>query len=482
MPTLSTVDHSRLLDAVIRSLRHLFKIGSGRGYHGLFPSLVDLDKPAMLYGIPPCVGGQRSTERSPFGVNLIHDQTTLRLAYELGQLCDQPDLIRGADAYLSYFARYCTNTPTGLFPWGEHAFWDLVHRRPGASHWHVPWLQDRFVVYDHQCQVPGWLWDKLWQFNPECVIRHAEGLDWHWQVLPGPDGKRTFCRHAFVVERQVYGPNGGDDTNIGYDFPRHAGFFLVDLAHVYRHTRRDDMRARFVEWAEYHWQRRDRNGLLWMLGHLDPCCTLSLGVSLLDATELIKEADPALAALWRERAERYLDAFLTGSHDPAAGRVTCDFSDDPTKMEASRLPVLVPRWTGNAFGPAATIGLLCFAAWRHTGRADLRRFALDLAQHYAGLDLPEANSLPARDVAQALLLFADAFELTGEERWRQVADRWLVQVEKRFFDRPLVRAWTGLDYYESHQSPGLLLIAVARLVSLLGPGFSRPVSPDYTRR
>jgi hypothetical protein len=472
-------DHGRVLDAVLRSLRHLFKVGEGKGYNGLFPSFIALDRPWMLYGIPQCVGGQRDIERCPFGTNLIHEQTTLRTAYELSELLGEKDLAAGADAYLSHFARYCTNTPTGLFPWGEHAFWDIVHHRPAGCNEHVPWLQDRYIAYDHHIQAPAWLWDKLWQFNPDCVIRHAEGIDWHWLDEPGRDGRKTFCRHAYVMERRPYGCQKTGDK-VGFDFPRHAGFYLVDLAYAYRRTRRDDMRARFVEWAEYHWQRRGPNGLLWMLTQHEPCCTFSLGVSLLDAVAILEDTDKDLADTWRERANRYIDSFLSVPHEPAAGYL----SPGPDAPDQPRRPptLLEPRWTGNAFGVSATIGLLCVAAYRHTRRDDLRTFALDMAGCYGKMGFPAGDPLPARDVALALLLFADAFELTGDLHWRRTAERWLVQVEKRFFDRPLVRAWTGLDYYESHLYPGLLLYAVARLISLFVSGFNRAVVPDYTRR
>ena len=70
------------------------------------------------------------------------------LAAELGDA----GLARGADLYLQRFAWHCTDTPSGLFPWGEHAFWNLADDRPGNSY-----ILNRGatpLTHDHLHQAP----------------------------------------------------------------------------------------------------------------------------------------------------------------------------------------------------------------------------------------------------------------------------------------------------------------------------------------
>ena len=101
------------------------------------------------------------------------------------------------------FATHCTDTVTGLFPWGEHAYWHLVEDRVGDSHrLALPDKEPGTTLHDHLRQAPVWLWEKLHEFNPRCVERFAEGLDYHYK-----DGEpREYIRHAHI-ERKVNASN-----------------------------------------------------------------------------------------------------------------------------------------------------------------------------------------------------------------------------------------------------------------------------------
>jgi len=88
----------------------------------------------MLQEMPPAIEGQRDGDRSCRGSNTIHDEATLATLYRLAIVRGRDDLRAAADRYLQRRATHCTATQTGLFPWGEHAFWDLDADSIGDSH------------------------------------------------------------------------------------------------------------------------------------------------------------------------------------------------------------------------------------------------------------------------------------------------------------------------------------------------------------
>lgn len=211
-------------------------------YRGLFPSVLDLETHEMPPNAPEPIKGQRSGDRSFPGNNLMHDEPTLRTLYALSPILGRPEYA-AADACLERFATYCTDTPNGLFPWGEHAFWDLVEDRlnPGAIH-------------DHLRQAPVWLWERLWEINPCCVERFAEGLECHWT-----EGEpREYSRHAPMDARRPAERHGSRSC----DFPRHSGFYILDLTFAWLKTRRPEFHAHIRRPLDYWWEKRFPDGLL----------------------------------------------------------------------------------------------------------------------------------------------------------------------------------------------------------------------------
>ena len=70
-----------------------------------------------------------------------------------------PEYAVAADSYLQRFATHCTDTCSGLFPWGEHALWDLKRDCLGNSR-HLRNPDDiGGAIHDHLRQAPLWLWD-----------------------------------------------------------------------------------------------------------------------------------------------------------------------------------------------------------------------------------------------------------------------------------------------------------------------------------
>ncbi|MBT6148583.1 MAG: hypothetical protein HOH74_24325, partial [Gemmatimonadetes bacterium] len=113
----------QILKRVEASLSSLVRLAGD--HEGLMPSMIDLDGQDMLIEAPPAIPGQRDGDRSFRGSNLVHDEATLATLYGLARARGRTDFAAAADRYLERFATHCAPTPTGLFPWGEHAFWDL---------------------------------------------------------------------------------------------------------------------------------------------------------------------------------------------------------------------------------------------------------------------------------------------------------------------------------------------------------------------
>ena len=227
-------------------------IAAAEPYGGLFPSLLDRANGEMLAELPPAIAGQRDWDRAHPGSNLMHDQVTLKTMYALADALDRPRYAAAADRYLERFAKHCTATATGLFPWGEHSHWHLDEDRIGNSCSHFKNAPQ--PIHDHLRQAPLWLWEKLWQFNPRCVERFAEGLDFHWQ-----QGRHEeYIRHAQIVERRYPEPSASRSC----DFPRHSGFYLFDWTFAWVKTRRDEFRDQIERMLDYWWLKRDERGLL----------------------------------------------------------------------------------------------------------------------------------------------------------------------------------------------------------------------------
>ena len=86
---------------------------------------------------PASIPGQRHGDRSIRGGNLFHDVMLLRAADCISDLTGQAKYRDAATAYLKFYFEHCRQ-PTGLFPWGEHAYWDFFAERratPGTSTW-----------------------------------------------------------------------------------------------------------------------------------------------------------------------------------------------------------------------------------------------------------------------------------------------------------------------------------------------------------
>ena len=468
------------LDQVCRAIEALIDVGDS--HDGLFPSLIDRRAGRMLEELPPVIDGQRDGDRSHHGSNLIHDEALLATMYALAEALGQDRYAAAADRYLQRFATHCTDTASGLFPWGEHSFWDLRRDEVGNCFRNRNPERQGAAIHDHLRQAPLWLWAKLHEFNPRCVERFGEGLDYHWSV--GEPDEREYLRHAPITDCYHYTLG-----NRARDFPRHSGFYILDWAFAYQKTGRADFLEQIRLILDYWWRRRDEHGMLLIESRAPeddlrfhntnaPAQTLSLAASLYESAPLIEAADPPLAAAMRERAAVYLEGFLAAPHDLEAGSfvLLCPRAGGG-RFEA------MPVW-GSRYGlwPASYVGLTCLGAHRLTGDERLLRWAAAAGREYLRQPFPEDVQAPARDAGQGLGLVADLYDVTGDQSWLDGAAALANALTAIYLDEDLPRGAAGIDHYESQMGPSFLLHGLARTALLARSPDSCPLAADYTGR
>ncbi len=472
------MEAQQILEKVCRAIDVLVEIGGE--YEGLFPSLIDREAHRMLDTLPPAIEGQRDGDRSHLGSNLMHDEVTLKTMYALSAVLDRPDYAGAADRYLKRFATHCTDTVSGIFPWGEHAYWHLVEDRVGDSYLLRDPSRKGSPTHDQLRQAPLWLWEKLYDYNPGCVERFAEGIDNHWTE----EAPLEYIRHAYIDRKAPYSRGARS-----CDFPRHGGFYIFDWTFAYLKTGRTDFLEQIERMLEYWWPRRDEKGLLLIesrspetdedfYGVNAPGQTLSLGVSLLESADLLESKEPELAGRMRERAAVYIGGFLAAPHDPD-GRVfvvSCKRGDDTTFKP-------MPIW-GSVYGlwPASYVALTALCAHQIREQEPLLRWSEAVGQAYLETPFAEGVAAPAMDSGLGLGLLADLYDITGEEKWleggMELADR-LMEI---YMDRDLPRGAAGIDWYESQMGPGFLLHGLARIALMAKGGTPCPLEADYTAR
>jgi hypothetical protein len=460
-------------------------VGAAQAHGGLFPSLLDRRRARMLEELPPAIPGQRVGDRAFLGSNLVHDEPTLATLLALGPALGRPALAEAADACLRRFATHCTGTATGLFPWGEHSFWQLVEDRVGNGTHNVNPAYRGSAVHDHLRQAPPWLWEKLHGFHPPCVARFAEGLDYHW--VEG--GRDEYNRHG-NLDLPAHWPR--NDRNAGpCDFPRHGGFYVLDWAFAWSKTGRADFLRQARDMLAYWQARREPSGLLPLRRgpassggpsplRLAPGQTLSFGVSLFEAAGLLEAREPSLAAEMRRDAGACLDGFLAAPHDPARGVFLIQCGRDPAEPQDA-----MPVW-GSRYGlwPASYVALTALRGHALSGRGGLLAWAEAVARAYAATPFPGDTRVPAMDAGLALGLFAELHALTRKDEWLSLGRQLGATLLRAYFDdAPLPRGAAGVDWYESQMGPGFLLHGLARLALLQREGPAAcPLEADFTAR
>lgn len=475
------VNPTQLRQTVDQAIEKL--IESAKPYHGLLPSMLDRHSGRMLEQLPPAILGQRDGDRAFLGSNLIHDEALLLTMLKLDEALGRPHYRTAVETYLHYFASHCTNTTTGLFPWGEHSYWHLNEDRVGNSYVDAARRNrpPENSIHDHLRQAPLWLWQHLHAANADAVQRFAAGLDYHFTTGP----REEYIRHAFI---QIDGRLPQEARSC--DFPRHSGFYIFDLAFAYQQSGNPALLTLLQRFHDYWWPRRDERNLLQIESRSPedaddfyqinaPGQTLSLGTSLLEAALLLEVQQPTLAANMRWRAASYIDGFFNTPHNPKAGVFVIS-----SHRQSNTVKTAMPIW-GSIYGvwPASYVALTCLCAHKLLPDERLLRWAEAVAEHYAQQVFPANVAVPAMDAGLGLGLLAELYARSGETRWlNQGLALAEVLLARYFDDTPLPRGAAGIAWYESQMGPGFLLHGLARLALLAEDREGCPLPADFTAR
>ena len=420
-----------LLDVVRRYADTM--IERGRDTHGpqttnLLLSSLDRTTLSPLTVRPAPPGGVRREDRPgpPWsaltGANPQLDQNLLRVFYALSRITGDDKYARAADEELTWFLKNAISPKTGLLPWGEHMFWDVVEDKPASGG----------ADLVHEFARPWVLWDRCFELAPEESRRFALGL-WEHQIADHRTG--AFDRHAAFFE---HGPRDGKD------FPRHAGFYIATWAHAFKHTE-DQTFLRAIETvvARFERKRVQKDGTLVVtIGPLD-CETAAAIVPEPLANRLrafaAKEDELTLAELWNQ-----IDSFgKTAAADRAKS-------------------VQPPLWqNGYGAGTLASVAMFCLARYEQVGTDRYRDALVAIADRYV-------DSSPEEDVdawpmafAHAISTHAAAYRLTRRPVYLEQTQRLARTAVDLFWqDNPLPRASLKTDHYEAITGADSLAVAL----------------------
>jgi len=87
-------------------------------------------------------------------------------------------------------------------------------------------------------------------------------------------------------------------------------------------------------------------------------------------------------------------------------------------------------------------------------------WARSVGDRYATEPLPAHVNVPAMDAGLGLL--SDLYDLTGEPRWIESAQRLAADLVDIYFEGVLPAGASGIKWYESQMGPGFLLHGLAR--------------------
>jgi len=403
--------------------------------------------------IPP-IEGQRQHDRALFGGNLQHDLPLLMALEALSDLTDDGKYREAARAYLAYFLDNCTKAQTGLWPWGEHAHWDMYKDEPGNT------------THEHDGLPPRTFWELAWSLNPGAVEGEAAGCINHVVNLKTFD----FDRHADIT-RPLPEPRPAGACFL--DFPRHGGFYVYLWAFAYSKTG-DEKYLRWVKGMLDHFEANShrQSGLMRMATKDRDRDVAQLGSSVSTALTLLEAAPLLENEEQGRRCERMgrvlIDAVASLPHKLDERRFvsSCAYAGP---VERDKLRWLAPSYTAqDGRGFLASRARLWVHAYELTGSKRCLDIARAMAQSYAEASgVPEAEPTRAQVFGTVLALMLDLHEHDGGKQWLRAAEAYAQQAIKKLCHKGLFRGATGLHYYESQLRVSNLVHALLRLHSFV---------------
>jgi len=207
---------------------------------------------------------------------------------------------------------------------------------------------------------------------------------------------------------------------------------------------------------------------------------LSLAVTMLESVPLL--GDTPTARRCEALAKEYLEALVALPHKPAERLFVpnCPVTGPKSEEEAGLVEPAFTAHYGGTF--LATDGLLWTQAYRLTGEERYLELAKSMASFYAEAEeIPEAANTRAHIYGSLVDLMLDMHEVDGDEKWLAAAERHARQGIEDLYCNGLFRGATNLWYYESELWVSTLVYALVRLHAEVAETAAK-VEPNYFHR
>jgi hypothetical protein len=437
----------------------------GAVHSPMFASLLDMESHRIPEDVPGNIEGQRYSDRSLRGGNLMHDVMLLRTCDLLSKMTGETNYEGAATEYLKFFLSHCPQR-TGLFPWGEHAYWDFFEEKPGHP------------THEFLGGIPIEFWERLWELDARAVRAEADGLLNHISDFE----TYHFDRHAELSKPL---PQPRPKGLGGLDFPRHAGFYIHVWSFLYSKTGE----SKYADWAiqllDHHWRARDATtGILPSTTRGSQSQTATAESTLSLAVSLLESAARLSASPLKDRCEKagreYAAAVMRLPHQPTEGKSVATF---PVKSGPLAAPDFSePYRYGYGGGFTADNAALLLAVFRLTGDQRAMDIARGFASYYEKNDPPGAHEIVRAHVYASIVgLFTDLYSLTNESSHLRQAERYARLSIERLFYRGLFRGATSIDHYEGDLMVGNLAYNLLWLHAVKTKELGS-VSPNYFNR
>ena len=463
------------LAAVIGFIETMIQHGTDRygpEHSPMFASILDIETQSLPLLQPELLPGQRSADRAYPGGNMQQDLLTLLTMYYVSDYVNRADYADAADAYLAFFLDHCAPVGNGLFPSGEHAFWNFYEETvEKPKHEELGLIPDAFL-------------DRLWSINPTSTEQHIRSLLYH--IVD--EDRWYWNRHAPIL--------GEHDDSIRA-IPRHGGFYIYQWSYLYKQIKQEEVLDWAKKTAEVHWhQRHPITGLTPYFVEGDPIRSddpdkaevvtsqiLALGVALLQANALL--GHDALAR-FEEVGRTYVHSAIdTVSHDPKHGIIIRRLYADGSPY-AGDAPDRYRFWDswyaasgGYGFQGAEKFAIQVLNAYRLLGSPAYLTFAQDIWHYYQTIPDPSHDDIivPGK-LAGLIALSLDLFDLTGETMYLAYALKMCDWALDQLYVNGLFRAAVGKNYYEAANGVGALVMELFRF-HLTVTGSAYPLPRNY---
>ena len=447
-------------------------IADGTDHYGavkspMFASLLDLESHNNPEDIPGNSPGQRYGDRSLKGGNLCQDIMLLQAMDYMTKITGKQKYQQAVTDYLTFFLSNCPHPNTGLFPWGEHAYWNFFEEK------------NTYTTHEFLGGVPYSFWERLWAINPKAIIAETNGLINHVKEFDN----FYFDRHADIVSpMEIPRP----EKYGGLDFARHAGFYIHLWTFTYSKTKDPKYMMYAEKMLDHHWNLRSKT-----LG-LPPntkgaafssaVSCLALSLSLLEAARILPEGD-RMRERYEATAKSYMDAILRLPHKPGTGQFLITAPMGAASPEtAAGGDYGEPYKYGYGGGYSADYAGLLVGIYRLS--KDER--ALKLAEAFA--DFYSKNNPPgitepvfARIYASIIGLYNDLYDIDHKPVYLEQSKRYAQYAVENLFYNGLFRGATNINHYEGDMMESCLAYNLVWLHAL-ATNAAVKIEPDYFTR